>query len=126
MDLPVRIDTAVIGAGQSGLAMSRLLTLGGRDHVVLERRETLGGGWQDRWDAFRLVSPNWTTSLPGQPYDGEEPDAFMPRDSIVATVRRYAETIDAPVVTGTRVERLAPRAGGGFDLDTDHGRLAAD
>ena len=127
MDLPVRIDTAVIGAGQSGLAMSRLLTLGGRDHVVLDRRSTLGGGWQDRWDAFRLVSPNWTTSFPGQPYEGNEPDAFMSRDSIVATVRRYAETVQAPVVTEAEVSRLAPRpAGAGFVLETNRGRLEAE
>jgi putative flavoprotein involved in K+ transport len=126
MELPTRTDTVIIGAGHNGLAMSRSLSLAGRDHVVIERRTTLGGGWQDRWDAFRLVSPNWTTSLPGQPYDGTEPDAFMPRDSIVATVRRYADTVNAPVVTGTHVQRLAPRAGGGFDLETDHGTLAAD
>jgi putative flavoprotein involved in K+ transport len=127
MDLPVRIDTAVIGAGQSGLAMSRLLTLGGRDHVVLERRSTLGGGWQDRWDAFRLVSPNWTTSFPGQPYEGDEPDAFMPRDSIIATVRRYADTVRAPVVKEAGVSRLAPRRGGsGFALETSRGPLEAE
>src|SRR4029453_11750519 len=125
MDLPSRVDTAIIGAGQSGLAMSRLLSLAGRDHVVIDRRETLGGGWQDRWDAFHLVSPNWTTAFPGQPYDGDEPDAFMPRESIIATVRRYAETVGAPVVRGTHVRRLAPRSGGGFPLDTDHGLLAA-
>src|SRR6476469_5572653 len=120
MDLPARTATAVIGAGQSGLAMSRLLSLGGRDHVVLERRATLGGGWQDRWDAFRLVSPNWTTSFPGQPYEGDEPDAFMPRDSIVATVRRYADTVSAPVVTEAGVSRLALRpGGGGFALETN-------
>jgi putative flavoprotein involved in K+ transport len=123
MDLPVQTDTAVIGAGHNGLAMSRLLTLAGRDHVVLERRETLGGGWQDRWDAFRLVSPNWTTALPGQPYEGAEPDGFMPRDDVIATVRRYAKTIDAPVVTSADVRRLAPRAGGGFDLETSRGPL---
>ena len=29
-------DTLVIGAGQAGLALSRLLTERGRDHVVLE------------------------------------------------------------------------------------------
>ena len=127
MDLPVRIDTVVIGAGHNGLAMSRLLSLGGRDHVVLERRATLGGGWQDRWDAFRLVSPNWTTSFPGQPYDGPEPDAFMPRDDIVATVRRYADTVGAPVVTETHVSRLAPRPGGtGFVLETNQGPLEAE
>ena len=126
MDLPSRVDTAIIGAGHSGLAMSRLLSLAGRDHVVIERRETLGGGWQDRWDAFRLVSPNWTTGFPGQPYDGIEPDGFMPRDSIIATIRRYAETIGAPVVAGTKVRRLTPRSDGGFVLDTDHGPLAAN
>jgi putative flavoprotein involved in K+ transport len=127
MDLPVRTDTVVIGAGHNGLAMSRLLSLGGRDHVVLERRATLGGGWQDRWDAFRLVSPNWTTSFPGQPYDGPKPDAFMPRDEIVATVRRYADTVKAPVVTETHVSRLAPRPGGtGFRLETNQGPLEAE
>jgi putative flavoprotein involved in K+ transport len=125
MDVPARTDTAVIGAGHNGLAMSRLLTLGGRDHVVLERRSTLGGGWQDRWDEFRLVSPNWTTSFPGQPYGGDEPDAFMPRDGIVATVRRYAETVRAPVVTDAGVRRLAPGSGGGFALDTERGPMEA-
>src|SRR5262245_12361360 len=125
MDLPSRVDAAIIGAGHNGLAMSRLLSLAGRDHVVIERRETLGGGWQDRWNAFRLVSPNWTTGFPGQPFDGDDPDGFMPRESIVATVRRYAETIGAPVVAGTHVRRLTPRSDGGFVLDTDHGPLAA-
>lgn len=56
---PEAIHTAVVGAGQAGLIMSRLLRRAGREHVVLERRESLGGGWQDRWDAFRLVSPNF-------------------------------------------------------------------
>jgi putative flavoprotein involved in K+ transport len=124
MDLPARIDTAIIGAGHNGLAMSRLLTQAGRDHVVIERRETLGGGWQDRWDAFRLVSPAWTTDLPGQPYEGDAPDSFIPRDEIVATVRRYAATIRAPVVTGTRVEALTLRDGG-FGLSTDRGPVEA-
>ena len=110
MSLPSRTDTVVIGAGHNGLAMSRLLTLGGRDHVVIERRETLGGGWQDRWDAFRLVSPTWSLSLPGQPFDGADPRSFKPRDEVVAEVRRYAETVKAPVVTGTEVTRVAAHA----------------
>jgi putative flavoprotein involved in K+ transport len=125
MDLPKRVDAAIIGAGHNGIAMSRLLTLGGRDHVVLERRETLGGGWHDRWDAFRLVSPNWVASFPGQPYDGAEPGAFMPRDDIVATVRRYATTVRAPVVTGTDVKRLTPGADGAFVLETNRGPILA-
>jgi cation diffusion facilitator CzcD-associated flavoprotein CzcO len=43
---PRAVETAVIGAGQTGLAMSWLLRQAGREHVVLERRPTLGGGWQ--------------------------------------------------------------------------------
>ncbi len=119
-----RLPAIVVGAGQAGLAVSRLLTLAGRDHLVLERRASLGGGWQDRWDAFRLVTPNWMASLPGQPYDGGDPDGFMPRDEIVGRVARYAEQVRAPVMTGTSVERLTPEDGG-FRVETTAGVMKA-
>ncbi len=57
-ELPRSIEVVVIGAGQAGLTMSWYLRQAGREHIVLERRDRLGGGWQDRWDAFRLVSPH--------------------------------------------------------------------
>jgi putative flavoprotein involved in K+ transport len=127
-ELPRTIDTVVIGAGQAGLIMSRQLLLAGRDHVVLERRETLGGGWQDRWDAFTLVSPNWTTGLPGFPYDDGDPDAFMSRDAVAGRVRRYAEVLGAPVHRATDVQRLTVpgRAGRRFHLETTSGPIDAD
>lgn len=116
--IPSRIDTVVVGAGQAGLVMSRWLRRASRDHIVVERRSTLGGGWQDRWDGFRLVTPNWLASLPDQPYDGPEPDGFMPRDEIVRRIASYAETVDAPIAPATEVSRLGARAGGGFVLET--------
>jgi putative flavoprotein involved in K+ transport len=125
MTLPNRIDTIVIGAGQAGLIMSSFLRRNGRDHVLVDRRSRLGGGWLDRWDAFRLVSPNWTASFPEFPYDGRDPDGFMPRDEIAGRVAAYAEKISAPVVLQTEVRRLAPRAGGGFLLDTSQGTAEA-
>ena len=124
--VPSSVATVVVGAGQAGLAMSRLLGEAGRDHVVLERRTTLGGGWQDRWDNFRLVTPNWTASLPGFPYDGPDPDAFMRRDEIVAQVARYAELIHAPVKLETDVTRLTARPEGGLTLETTGGVIEAD
>jgi putative flavoprotein involved in K+ transport len=124
--LPARVEVAVIGAGQAGLTMSWHLQRAGRDHVLLERRSTLGGGWQDRWDAFRLVSPNWTASFPGAPYDGEEPDGFMPRDELIGRVAGYAKAIGAPVVLDVGVERLRSAATGGFSLDTTQGPVHAD
>jgi putative flavoprotein involved in K+ transport len=121
---PARIDVVIVGAGQAGLTMSWHLRRAGREHVLLDRRATLGGGWQDRWDRFRLVSPNWTASFPGAPYDGSDPDGYMPRDEIASRVARYAATIDAPVVLQAAVERLRV-AGDGFELDTNHGPVRA-
>ena len=128
MELPGSIDTVVVGAGQAGLIMSRLLTAAGREHVVLERRESLGGGWQDRWDSFRLVSPNFLASLPGYPYDGPEPDAFMTRDEMVGRIRAYADVVGAPVVAGTEVRVLSQdgAAGRRLHLETSRGPIDAD
>jgi len=126
MSLPARVETLIVGAGQAGLTMSWYLREAGREHLLLERRPTLGGGWQDRWDSFQLVTPNWTASYPGDPYRGDDPDGFMPRREIAARVAGYAATIDAPVHLTTAVERLTTRAGGGFRLETTSGTIDAD
>jgi putative flavoprotein involved in K+ transport len=126
--LPRSIDAVVIGAGQAGLLMSWHLQAAGRPHVVVDARETLGGGWQDRWDGFVLVGPNWTTGLPGFPYEDGDPDGFMPRDSVIARMRRYAEVIGAPVHRSTAVTRLSPdgRSGRRFHLETSSGPIDTD
>ena len=54
-----------IGAGHAGLAVSRLLTLAGREHVVLDRGR-VGERWRsERWDSLHLLTPSWLTRLPG-------------------------------------------------------------
>jgi putative flavoprotein involved in K+ transport len=127
VDLPTSTHTVVIGAGQAGLIMSHHLRAAGREHVVLERRAELGGGWRDRWDAFQLVSPNFVTDLPGFPYDGGDPDGFMTRDEVAARVAAYAEVIDAPVIPSTTVNRLSGDSsrGGRFRVETHRGVVLA-
>jgi len=49
----------------------------------------------------------------------------MPRDDIVAFLRRYAGSFDAPVREGVAVTSVRPRAGGGFVLETSEGSLDA-
>jgi putative flavoprotein involved in K+ transport len=119
-----RVPVAVVGAGQAGLAVSRELGLLGVEHAVLERGR-VGETWRGRWDSFCLVTPNWTVQLPGHPYDGDEPDAFMPRDEIVAYFERYAAAVSAPVREGVEVASLE-RDGDGFVLRTSAGELGAD
>lgn len=124
MSLPPRTDVAVIGAGHAGLTMSWYLGQAGVEHVVLDRRPRLGGGWQDRWDGFRLVSPNWTTSFPGDPYHGPDRDAFMSREEVIDRVAGYGGRIGAPVHVGVEVRRLST-GGPGFRVETGIGDLFA-
>lgn len=116
-------SVVVVGGGQAGLAVSHELRALGVDHLVLERGR-VAQTWRDRWDSFHLVTPNWTLNLPGLPYDGDDPEGFVPRDEIVEYLERYAASFMATVEEGVRVEGL--EAGpGGFRLRTSGGELAA-
>ena len=115
---PHDIDTLVIGGGQAGLSTSYWLRRAGIEHVVLERRPELGGSWRDRWDSFHLVAPNFTLLLPGMPYAGPNPDAFMPRDEVIDYVTSYAAFCEAPLRLGCGVRRLTA-SNGRFQAEAD-------
>jgi putative flavoprotein involved in K+ transport len=119
-----RIEVVVVGAGQAGLAVSRELTEAGIAHVVLERGR-VGETWRGRWDSFCLVTPNWFLQLPGYPYEGDDPDAFMLRDEVVAHLELYAAGFEAPVREGIEVTGLSSGPEGGFLLDTSAGEIMA-
>jgi putative flavoprotein involved in K+ transport len=121
--VPEASTVVVVGAGQAGLSVSHELDRVGVDHVVLERSR-VAQGWRDRWASFCLVTPNWSVRLPGAPYDGDDPDGFLPRDGVVAHLERYAAGLRAPVHEGVEVRSLAPLARG-FRLDTSAGELLA-
>jgi putative flavoprotein involved in K+ transport len=119
-----RFPAVVVGAGQAGLAVSYELTVRGVEHVVLERAR-VGQMWRGLWDSFRLVTPNWTMSLPGATYAGDDPEGFVPRDEIVRYLQRYASSFGAPVREGVGVDSLEPGPDGGFLLRTSAGELRA-
>jgi putative flavoprotein involved in K+ transport len=119
-----RLGVVVVGAGQAGLAVSCELTRAGVPHAVLEKGR-VGETWRGRWDSFCLVTPNWSVQLPDHPYDGDDPDGFMPRDEIVAYLERYASAVQAPVREGVEVTALRPGGGGALTLDTSDGALEA-
>lgn len=117
------IDTVVIGAGHAGLAVSRLLTEAGREHVVIDRGRVAERWRTERWDSLHLLTPNWMARLPGW-YHGGDPDGFMSVGRFVRYLERYAESFAAPVVGGTTVQELAAAAGG-YRLVTDRGTWRA-
>lgn len=115
-----KVTTLIIGAGQAGLAMSRELTARSIDHVLLERGEVANSWRTERWDSLRLLTPNWLSDLPGMPYQGTEPDAFMSMGETIAMFDRYAVQVAAPVEPHTTV--LSVKAGdGGYVVHTNRG-----
>ena len=111
-------DTLIIGAGQAGLALSRYLTAGALDHVVLERGRTAERWRSERWDSLRLLSPNWATRLPGWSYQGAEPDGFMTAAELTTYLTDYADSFTAPVEEHSDV-RAVDQAAGGFVVETE-------
>ena len=114
------VDVIVVGAGHSGLAMSRCLAEHSIDHVVLERGEVAHAWRHERWDSLRLLTPSWQTRLPGYHYQGADPDGFMTMPEVVEFLDAYAALIDAPVRVGTTVRSVVPTVGG-YSVETDRG-----
>ncbi len=114
------VDVIVIGAGQSGLAMSYFLTARGIEHVVLERGAIANSWRRERWDSLRLLTPNWQSCLPDYAYAGERPDDFMTMPEIVAFISGYASFARAPVHTGVEVQSVTS-VFGGYRVGTNHG-----
>ena len=118
------IDTVVIGAGHAGLAVSRLLTAAGHEHVVLDRGRVAERWRSERWDSLHLLTPNWMTRLPGFSYRGPDPDGHLPAHRLVRHLETYAASFRAPVLTDTGVRQVA-RSGDGYRVDTDRGGWTA-
>ena len=112
------VTTVIIGAGHSGLAMSKHLTDRSIDHVLLERGEVAHSWRTERWDSLRLLTPNWQSRLPGFAYSGHDPDGYMSMPEVVGFLQTYARAIRAPVHTGVLVTRVS-RIDGGYVVATN-------
>ena len=120
----MKTTTVVVGAGHSGLAVSRRLTERSIDHVVLERGEVANSWRTQRWDSLRLLTPNWQSRLPGYSYranGGDDPDGYMSMPDVIDFITDYARVVDAPIRTGTTVTSVRS-TGAGYVVDTDQGR----
>ena len=121
--LPEILDVAVVGAGFSGLGVSRELKRLGLSHSVLERRG-VGDTWlSQRWDSFHTNIPNEQMVMPNEPYQGPDPEGFLTRDAFVALLRDYAARHRLPLRTAT-VGALEPDPAG-FRLATPGGPVLA-
>ena len=115
-----RVEVAVIGAGQAGLAIGHFLARAGRRFVILEAGESVATAWRDRWDSLVLFTPRRYDALPGLPFPGD-PDGHPDRDEVVAYLQHYALMFALPIEFHSRVRSLGVEDDG-FVLELADGR----
>lgn len=120
-----QIETVIVGGGQAGLAMSHFLTERGQPHTIFERHRIAERWRTERWNSLAFQMPNWSLSLPGMDYDGDDPDGFAHQSDILRFIEDYATRIAAPVQTGVEVLALGQLAPDQFVLETSAGEVSA-
>ena len=119
-----RVDVAVIGGGQAGLAIGYFLALQRQRFVILEAADSIGAAWRTRWDSLRLFTPRRYSALPGLAFPGE-PDGYAGRDEVIAYLEQYAATFELPIKLSSPVRSLSVEDGR-FVLGLEDSRLEAD
>lgn len=119
-----RLDVAVIGAGQAGLAIGYFLAQQGRQFAILDRADAVGAAWRTRWDSLVLFTPRRYDSLPGLAFPGD-PDGYPTRDEVIAYLDSYAEKFGLPLEFNREV-RSVTKDRDTFVLELDGRTIAAD
>ncbi|MFL5613069.1 MAG: flavin-containing monooxygenase [Gemmatimonadaceae bacterium] len=112
-----RYETAVVGGGQSGLAVGYHLSARDVDFTILGDEQRVGDNWRERWDSLRLFTPARYSGLPGMPFPAT-PSHLADKEEVADYLERYAERFDLPVQLDTRVSRLTWN-GELFHIDMD-------
>lgn len=107
-----RIQTIVIGAGQSGLSVGYHLARRGLPFLILDANPRVGDTWRNRWDSLRLFSPAVFDGLDGLPYPG--PRYYFPtKNEMGDYLESYARHFKLPIRNGVKVDGVS-RTEGGF------------
>ncbi len=119
------VEVAVIGAGQAGLAMGYFLLRQGRRFVILDRADSIGSAWRERWESLTLFTARRYSALPVLPFPGD-PDGYPTRDEVIAYLERYAETYDLPIELNSEVKKLDKGDEERFRVELDRSTITAD
>ena len=99
------IETAIIGAGQAGLATAYHLRRRGRPCLIVDSNARVGDNWRCHWDSLRLYSPAGSDGLPGLPFPGSR-WSYPTKDQVADYLASYAERFELPVRTCAHVDQV--------------------
>ncbi|RDH79590.1 NAD(P)/FAD-dependent oxidoreductase [Mycolicibacterium moriokaense] len=117
-------DVLVCGAGAAGLAAAATLGRAGVSVTILERTDGVGASWRSRYDALRLNTPGWMSTLPGYRASRRRYGEYPTRDDWVRYLEDYAAHHRIRVRSRTPVCKVLP-TNAGWQVETDRDTLHA-
>lgn len=100
------LDVVVIGGGHAGLSISYNLSRLNFRHLILEKGR-IGDSWRhQRWDSFRLNTPNNVNLLPGMDSCILPEEGFCSAQEFISYLENYRERFSLPVRENCRVLSL--------------------
>lgn len=111
-------DVVVIGAGQAGLAIGRLLANAGVDFVLLDAHDRIGDNWRNRYLGLTLFTPRRYSALAGMAMEGD-PDGYPDKDEFGDYLEAFARRHGMPVIGGATVTSVVRKPDGGFAVSGD-------
>ena len=112
-------DVIVIGGGQAGLAMGYWLKQSTFSYLIVDKQESVGETWKNRYDSLVLFTPGQYNTLPGLSFPGEQRD-YPSKDDVASYLQQYARTFHLPIQNQTCVQNVS-KIGGVFSVKTDQG-----
>ncbi len=104
-------DVVIIGAGHSGLCLSYYLTQNKVNHVVLEK-DIIGNSWsKQRWDNFKMTTPNLFNELPGGENYFIHPERYCTANEFVEYLKSYSDKYSLPIIENTEVIEVSKDRG---------------
>ncbi|MEF2070197.1 NAD(P)-binding domain-containing protein [Consotaella aegiceratis] len=129
--IAVKIDIAVIGAGQAGLSsayhLQRLGISPGKGFVVFDHAPQPGGAWQFRWPSLTLSTVNRIHDLPGLSFAeavGDETGTVRASTAVPDYFALYEKTFGLPIARPVSVKVVCDR-GERLRIETDRGLFSA-
>jgi indole-3-pyruvate monooxygenase len=83
------VDTLVIGAGPSGLAVAACLKKRGVSSVIVERAATVGSSWRQHYDRLHLHTDRARSALPHLSFPAGTPQ-YPSREQVIGYLEGYA------------------------------------
>lgn len=119
----ISAGVVIIGAGQHGLALGKLLMERGVTFVILEADDSVGARWRRHYDSLELFTPRRFSALPGLRLEGHQ-EGYAGKDEFADYLAAYATRFHLPIRTGERVMRIR-KEGEAFAVETEQALYAA-